>query len=295
MRANLRRARRRRRQLARPVGGLRRHDELRDVAPATAFIVAVLGGEVGCGSLAVLAACAIDCALSGHRYCAAAISTSARFSGCVESPTDSFAGSDPSDERLGLRGASGTCVRTGDGAVRRRRRPRRSTVSACTVADGGSGRGALSASRYLPITRARRHRCDVVSASSGASSSAIRCVRNARGASLSCSSIVCALRRRSSTRFSVVAGALDQRAVDGDHARSTRAPSARALEHRARVVAIGAPRERGEHVGDRALRIVRSARRGCARGAGTDRRARSGAHAPIATSNASSSCFHTGR
>ena len=113
--------------------------------------------------------------------------------------------------------------------------------SAWIVADGGSACGVLSLSRYLPITRARRHRCDAVSASSGASSSAIRCVRNARGASLSCSSITCALRRRHLDALRRGLRAFDQRRVDGDHL----VPGAGLRRDRdqrlAHVLAIGRP------------------------------------------------------
>src|SRR5512140_1319631 len=117
-------------------------------------------------------------------FLSGATSISATSSGCVVSPTDSAAGVrsvSGSGSVWGRRGITGR-----PGAARLAAATASETaVSAWIVAGAGSGCGERSTSRYLPITRASRHRCEVVSASSGWSSSATRWVRNARGASLS--------------------------------------------------------------------------------------------------------------
>ena len=80
-----------------------------------------------------------------------------------------------------------------------------------------------------------------------------RCVRNARGASLSCSSITCALRRSSSTRSRGGRGALDQRAVDRDDV-VPRARLGRERDQRRR----GCPRDRAPTRTRRARRRPRA-------------------------------------
>ena len=189
---------------------------------------------------------------------AAAISISPRSSGCVESPT--------------LRFASGFIVRSlsASGSVCRRLevvgRPGAARVDSATAsaiaasawiaAGGGSPCGVRSASRYLPITRARRHRLDVVSASSGCEEQ--RDQVRAEGARCVLELLLDhgRLAAKDLDAARGVRGTLDERGLDRDDVIPRAGLGRERDEHLARVFAIGCPREGGEHVGDRTLGIV---------------------------------------
>ena len=161
--ADRRRARRRRRQLADAgdlggdagaAGRPRRHCETRD-------IVRFSSANVESRSRALLALLALQDRLRLERHRLRRHLDVREIERLRRVADRRFAGSRSSSESGSVCRRLRDVRRTARRAVRGGHCASATAASACTVAAGGSGRGDLSASRYLPITRARRHRCEV--------------------------------------------------------------------------------------------------------------------------------------